>query len=126
MKSFVKVLISVLALGVMASAPLLRAQEEKAPSAEGGKKGGRGRGPMMSAERVEQIVGTLTAEQKTKIADIIKADVPAQGSTREERMEKMQAMNKDIRAVLTPEQQKKWDDRPMGGPGGKGGKKKQN
>ncbi len=125
MKSLVKVLISVLALGVMASAPLLRAQEEKAPPAEGGKKGGRGRGPMMTVERVEEIVGTLTADQKTKIADIVKKDLPAQGSTREERMEKMQAMGKDIRAVLTPDQQKKWDDRPMGG-GGRGGKKKQN
>jgi Spy/CpxP family protein refolding chaperone len=134
MKSFIKVLISVLALGVMASAPLLRAQEEKAPPAEGGKKGGGkgGRGQMSPEQRITQLetaVGTLTAEQKTKITAILEKsqkDMMALGqdATREQRMEIGQAANKEIRAVLTAEQQTKFDAMPP--MGGKGGKKKQN
>ena len=135
MKSFVKVLISVLALGVMASAPMLRAQEEKAPPAEGGKKGGggKGRGQMSPEQRIaaiEEAVGTLTAEQKTKITAILeKAGKDMMALSQEERREKgreiMTASNKDIRAVLTAEQQTKFDAMPpMGGKGG--GKKKQN
>ena len=119
MKSFIKVILSVVALGLVSSVSMLHAQEGE------GKKGGKGGkgGGMLTAERVEQAVGTLTDEQKTKIGDIIKkADL--QNASPEERREKMQTLNKDIRAVLTPEQQKKWDDRPQGGKGG--GKKKQN
>jgi Spy/CpxP family protein refolding chaperone len=136
MKSFVKVLISVLALGVMASAPMLRAQEEKAPPAEGGKKGGggKGRGQMSPEQRVaaiETAVGTLTAEQKTKITAILEKsqkDMMALGqeATREQRMEVGAAANKEIRAVLTAEQQTKFDAMPPMGGGGRGGKKKQN
>ena len=127
MKSLVKVLISVLALGVMASAPLLRAQDEKAPSAEGGKKGGKGgRGGMLTIERIEEVVGTLTAEQKTKIGDILKKNMAdmqgAAPATPEERREKMMALRKDIGAVLTAEQKAKFDAMPQGG----GKKKKQN
>jgi hypothetical protein len=132
MKSFVKVLLSVLALGVMASAPLLRAQEEKAPPAEGAKKGGKGRGQMSPEQRITQIetaVGTLTADQKTQITAILEKSaksMQALGSdaTREQRMEVGQAANKEIRAVLTAEQQTKFDAMPP--MGGKGGKKKQN
>ncbi len=135
MKSLVKVLISVLALGVMTSAPLLRAQDEKAPAAEG-KKGGKGggRGQMTPEARVaaiETAVGMLSAEQKTKITAIVakqQKDMMALGqdATREQRMELGAAANKEIRAVLTADQQTKFDAMPRGGGGGKGGKKKQN
>ena len=136
MKKSLKLLLCVLTLGVMVSAPSLRAQDEKAPPAEGGgKKGGKGggRGQMSPEARVaaiETAVGTLTAEQKTKITAILEKsgkDMMALGqdATREQRMEVGQAANKEIRAVLTADQQKKFDDMPAPGRGG-GGKKKNN
>lgn len=123
MKSLVKVLISVLALGLMASASMLHAQDE-------GKKG-KGRGQMSPEQRItaiETAVGTLTADQKTKITAILEksakdmAAIP-QEERREKGREVMMAANKDIRAVLTAEQQAKFDAMPQGG---RGGKKKQN
>jgi len=132
MKNSLKLLICVLTLGVM-STPALRAQDEKAPPAEGGKKGGKGggRGQMMSPEqrvsRIEEAVGTLTADQKSKIMAILeKSAQDMQALPQDERREKgreiMMASQKDIRAVLTAEQQAKFDAMPQGGPGG--GKKK--
>ena len=134
MKKSLKLLLCVLTLGVMVSAPSLRAQDEKAPPAEGGgKKGGKGggRGQMSPEARVaaiETAVGTLTADQKTKIMAILEKsgkDMMALGqdATREQRMEVGQAANKEIRAVLTADQQKKFDDMPAPGRGG-GGKNK--
>jgi Spy/CpxP family protein refolding chaperone len=151
----VKILFSVLALGVMTSAPVLRAQDEKSPAAEaprgGGKggKGGQGRG--MNAENrmaeLEKAVGALSAEQKGKIRDIIakereqmQALRPAGAAKEGDReamranREKMQALQKstrgEIRAVLTADQQAKFDAMPEpargGGQGGKGGRKKGN
>jgi Spy/CpxP family protein refolding chaperone len=115
MKSF-KVLIAALALAIAGSASLAQAQEKK------------GRGNMTPEQRIERIetaVGTLTAEQKKKITDIYaKSAEKIAGATQENRGEIMQAINKEIRAVLTPEQQKKFDEMPQGGRGGGGGKKK--
>ena len=110
-----KVLLTALALGVAASAPL-SAQEKKG-----------GMSPEQYVERVEQAVGSLTADQKTKIKNIVaKTQEATKALPKEERKEKGQAMQKkqreDIRAVLTPEQQKKFDAMPTGGSGG--GKKK--
>lgn len=128
MKSFVKVLISALALGVMASAPMLQAQDGKAPPAEGRKGGGgKGRGGMLTIERIEEAVGALSAEQKTKIGDAIKkADL--QNAAPEERREKMMALRTEIAALLTAEQKAKFEAMPQGGRGGGGGggKKKEN
>jgi Spy/CpxP family protein refolding chaperone len=134
MKNSLKLLICVLTLGVM-STPALRAQDEKAPPAEGGKKGGKGggRGMQMSPEqqiaRLEEAVGTLTADQKTKITAVYeKAAKDMQAVPQEERRAKMpemmQATRKEVRALLTDEQAKKFDDMPMPGRGGPGGKKK--
>jgi Spy/CpxP family protein refolding chaperone len=134
MKSFVKVLISVLALGVMASAPMLRAQEDKAAPAEG-KKGGGGRGGMLTVERIEEVVGALSADQKTKIAALLaKSQKDMEAIPQEERREKgreiMTTLRKDVAALLTAEQKAKFDAMPQGGRGpgggGGGGKKKQN
>ena len=109
-----KVLLTALALGVAASAPL-KAQE--------GKKGGMS--PDQYVERVEQAVGTLTAEQKTKIKSIVaKTQDDIRALPKEERKEKSAPLQKkqreDIRAVLTADQKAKFDAMPTGG----GGKKK--
>ena len=137
MKHSLKLLICVLTLGVM-STPALRAQDEKAPPAEGqggGKKGGKGggRGMQMTPEqqiaRLEEAVGTLTADQKTKITAVYeKAAKDMQAVPQEERRAKMPEMmaatRKEVRALLTDEQAKKFDDMPMPGRGGPGGGKK--
>ena len=133
MKSLVKVLISVLTLGLMASVSMLHAQEGEAKKGGGGK--GRGMpSPEQRVAAIETAVGTLTAEQKTKITAVLEKsgkDMMALGqdATREQRMEIGTAANKEIRALLTADQQKKFDDMPApgrGGKGGGGGKKKQN
>ncbi len=125
-----KFLIGAVAFGAMASTSLLQAQDQK--------KGGRGMGtPEQQLERLETAVGSLTAEQKTKIKAIYaKAAEKLQAIPQEERREKgmeiMQASRKDVRAVLTAEQQKKFDEMAaqgrggQGGQGGEGGKRKKN
>jgi Spy/CpxP family protein refolding chaperone len=145
MKATFKILISTLALGVLATSPLLRAQDDKAPAAEspkGGGKGGRGgRGAGMNADdriaAIEKAVGTLSSDQKAKIKDILAKQREAMqaarsggggGGGREKMQAAMKAVNDEIRAVLTPDQQKKFDEmpRPERGGGGKGGRKKNN
>ena len=117
MKSMFKVILSVLALGVAGFVSTASAQEK----GKGGKGGGRGG---MTIERLEEAVGALTAEQKTKIEAIMAKQREAlQAIPQEERMEKgREIMTKgraDIRAVLTAEQQAKFDAMPQGGRGGK-------
>jgi len=109
-----KVLVTALALGVAASAPLKAADQKKG-----------GMSPEQYVERIEQAVGSLTAAQKTKITNIVsKTQEATKALPKEERKEKGMEMQKkqreDIRAVLTPEQQAKFDAMPTGG----GGKKK--
>ena len=143
MKSPLKFLISVLALGLLAAAPLVRAADAQAPAPEGQRGGGRGgrgggRGGL-TVEAIETAVGKLTDEQKAKITPIIekaqkaRQDMMAGGGQPD--VAKMQEMNtamrKDIRAVLTEEQAKKFDEMPQGGRGGRqggggGGRKKGN
>jgi len=113
MKLF-KVIATAVALG-LASASVAQAQEKK------------GRGNMSPEQRIEQIeqaVGSLSADQKSKITAIYaKLAENMKGGDREKMGEMTQAARKDVRAVLTPEQQKKFDDMPQRGGGG-GGKKK--
>lgn len=112
MKSF-KVLLTVLALGIV-STPAMQAQEKKGRMT-----------PEQQIARIEETVGSLSADQKKKIEAIIaKTGEQMQSIPKEERKEKGAAMQKqqrqDIRAVLTPEQQKKYDAAmPAGGSGGK-------
>ena len=113
MKSL-KVLLTALALGVAAAAPL-QAQEKKGQMS-----------PEQYVERVEQAVGTLTADQKSKITAIVtKTQDEMRAIPKEERKEKGGALQKkqrdQVRAVLTAEQQKKFDEMA---PAGGGGKKK--
>lgn len=124
-----KFLLCAAAMSAMASTVTLQAQDEK-------KKGGRGGGmPTVEQrmERLEQAVGSLSEQQKTKIKAIYaKSAEKLQGLSQEERrdkgMEIFQAAAKEVRAVLTPEQQQKFDAMPQGGGrsggGSSGGKKK--
>ncbi len=145
MKSTVKILVSVLALSVMASSPALRAQDTSTPPPAGGQgggqRGGRGGGrggftPEQQIARLEEAVGKLTDDQKTKITAIYtdsqKEMQDARGSSGGDRaamMEKMQEINKKahdaVRALLTEDQQKKFDAMPPpargGGRGRRGG-----
>jgi len=130
MKS-IKLLLSVLTLAVMVSTPALRAQDDaKAPpppGAEGGKGGkGGGRGMMSPDERVAQIdkAVTLTADQKAKIKDILTKEMDEMKAlSPEERRgkmrESMKATHDAVRAVLTADQQTKFDAMPQPGRGGK-------
>jgi len=138
MKSSLRSFIGVLALGA-ALLPVVSVAQDGPPPAE--KRGGPGGGRMgfeQMVARLDEAV-TLTAEQKTKVTAIYKEQMAAmQAIPQEERREKMResmaATREKIRAVLTPEQMKKFDAMPApgrGGPGGQGGpggekKKKQN
>ncbi len=111
-----KVLVSAVALFAVATTSLVNAQEKKGRGAQT---------PEQRIERIETAVGTLTADQKKKITDIYaKSAEKIAGATQENRGEIMAAIGKDVRAVLTPEQAKKFDEMPQGGRGGGGGKKK--
>lgn len=121
---FRKMLVLAVAMGAAFSLP--------AQAQDAGKKGG-GRGqmsPEARIQRIEEAVGSLTADQKSKITAIYaKLQTDMQAIPQEERREKgmalMQAAQKDVRAALTSEQQAKFDAMPAwGGPGG--GKKKGN
>lgn len=108
-----KFLLTAVAFGAMASVSLLNAQEEKKGRGQGG---GRGFGtPDQRIERLEQAVGSLSADQKTKIKDIYaKASEKMQGLSQEDRREKgMEIMRESgaaVRALLTADQQKKYDE----------------
>jgi len=112
MKS-IKILISVLALSAVAFVSTASAQEKK------------GRGQMSPEARItaiQEAVGTLSADQKTKITAILeKSAKEMQAIPQDERREKgrevMMAANKEVRAVLTAEQQPKFDAMPQGGGG---------
>lgn len=127
MKSTVKLLVSLLALGGLALAPTLLAQEKTVPGAftppdeqpaspakgKAGKAGKGGRAAQLDSEQriaaLDQAL-SLTADQKAKILEIY-AKAAAQTRT-------------DIRAVLTDEQQKKFDAESQTGAVAKGGKVK--
>ena len=95
--------------------------------------GGGGMGRMTTADRVAALdkAVTLTDDQKTKITAIYDADqkkmadMRSSGEDMQTLMPKMQAMradeNKQIRALLTPDQQTKFDAMPQRGGGRPGG-----
>jgi hypothetical protein len=88
----------------------------------GGQGGGRGAGGMNQPQLLQQVLGQLdlTADQKTKIDGVLKqaqqdmadARQSMQDATPQERMQKMQEMQKDVRskveAELTPDQKSKF------------------
>ena len=123
-----KLLVLFAALAALFSTTLLQAQDEKKG------RGGRGGGMMMTVERLEEAVGKLSAEQKTKIEAILaKVREQMQGlqnASQEDRQAKMreimQSSRTEIRAVLTPEQAKKYDEMAAQGRGQGGGGRKKN
>jgi len=132
MKSALKVVLALLALGLIAGASIASAQDQTPPPPAqkgpgGGGRGGRGMDPATMLARLDEAV-TLTADQKTKVTDIYKKMTDQmQALAPEDRRTKghdiRTATNAEIRALLTPDQQKKFDAMPQGrGPGGgKGG-----
>jgi Spy/CpxP family protein refolding chaperone len=121
MKSSLKSLLAAAFVGLAVLPALSLAQ----PPAGGG--GGRGRGPTpeQSVARIEEGGITLSAEVKTKVMAIYtKAASDMQAVPQEERREKGQAIrtaaDKEVRALLTPEQQAKFDALPAPARGGRG------
>jgi protein CpxP len=129
MKSSLRNLLAVLALGAAFLPVVSVAQDAPPPEKRGPGGPGGGRGRMTPEQQVERLdtALTLTADQKTKITAIYKESAAAlqaipQEERREKGMEMMKATREKIRAVLTPEQAKKFDDMPPMG-GGRGPKK---
>lgn len=133
MKLSPKSIIMALALG-LAIVPAISFAQPPAGGAPGGPGGGGRRGGQTPEARVTQIdeAVKLTADQKTKITAILtKAAADQQAMSQEDRrgpkaQEARTATNKEIRALLTAEQQPKFDAIPApagrgaGGPGGGG------
>jgi len=123
-----KFLIPALALGAMVSFTSLQAQSDEARPGRGkggkaGQRGGMGGGPEMMVNRIDEQVGGLTADQKKKVTDIVTANVAKmRDAAPEDRRTIMQGQRDQIRAVLTAEQQKKFED-AAGAPGQRGGGK---
>ena len=150
MKSALKVVLTVLALGLVAGAPIASAQDQtpppQGPKGPDGGGGGRGGRFMSPEERVKQLDEALklTDDQKAKITELLKTQQEKgqalradQTLSREDRRAKMMEIGKatqdGIKALLTPEQQTKFDAMPRpprggprgpGGPGGPGGDEK--
>jgi hypothetical protein len=118
---FIKFLIPIVAIGLAALMPTMRAQD-------GGQKK---KGGMTAEARVAQIdeaVGGLTADQKTKITAIwtkVQTDVAAlpQEERQAKGAEMRTAATTQTRALLTDAQKAKFDAMPA--PKGGGGGKKQ-
>ena len=117
-------LLLVAALSGAFLAPVTSAQEQR-----------KGRGGMMDPEqrieRLEQGVGTLSAEQKAKIREVYAQSAEKmrnlpEDQRREKMMEVMQESGRQVRAVLTAEQQKKYDEMMAQMRQGGGGGRKQN
>ncbi len=137
---FRTILISSLALGMMSAIPAIQAQDEKAPAApapeqkpevqKAERKGPRGgwMSPEVRVAQIDKAVGGLTDDQKAKIKDIFtKAADQMKDLAPEDRREKgreiMQSTHEQVRAVLTADQQTKFDAMPQRGPGGQKKKK---
>ncbi|MFZ9746140.1 MAG: hypothetical protein ACO3G4_05860 [Opitutaceae bacterium] len=95
----------------------------------------KGRGgimdPAQRIERLEQAVGTLSAEQKAKIKDVYAQSAEKmrnlpEDQRREKMMEVMQESGRQVRAVLTADQQKKYDEMMAQMRQGGGERRKQN
>jgi Spy/CpxP family protein refolding chaperone len=95
----------------------------------------KGRGGMMDPEqrieRLEQALGALSAEQKAKIKAVYaqsaeKMRTLPEDERREKMMEMMQEAGRQVRAVLTADQQKKYDEMMAQMRQGGGERRKQN
>lgn len=126
-------LMAALAAGALiALSPTLRAQDNKPTQPEAGPRAGQGQRGEMAKERLDKMAEelNLTAEQKTKVEAVVKAQAEAmrglRDATPEVRREKMQAARKEMdgkmKEILTAEQYTKWEKtRQQRGPAGAGG-----
>jgi Spy/CpxP family protein refolding chaperone len=119
-----KIVVSLLALTAV---PFVQAQAGKAPSGESRKGDSRGGSIDAQIDRIDAAV-TLTADQKAKIRAILtkvqeKVQALPQEDRRTQGMELRRGANQEIRALLTPEQQKKFQTMP-GDRGAEKGKRK--
>ncbi|MFA5056758.1 MAG: hypothetical protein WC485_01480 [Opitutaceae bacterium] len=119
----------------VAALPSMQAADSSTPPAPGDQNSAQPaprwqHGPKERLQHLGEVLA-LTPEQKDQVAAIFKADAPQVQAimndtslSRAERRAKMQALRKDmrakIRAVLTPEQQQKFDAMPPPGHGPKG------
>ncbi|PTX98449.1 hypothetical protein DB354_04055 [Opitutus sp. ER46] len=114
-------------MGLVAQTSSLLAEDNAPPPPPQGEHAKGPRGPMTPEayiQRIEKAVGPLTTEQKTKITDILadtkkKMESVKPDEGREKFRELMQAQQAAVRAVLTAEQQTKFDAMPRPGPRGK-------
>jgi len=124
-------LTALVAGAVIALTPSLRAQDSKPNRPEAGQRPAPGQRGEMVKDRLAKLAEelNLTAEQKTKVEAVIKAQTESmrglQDATPEERREKMQAARKTMDAkmkeILTAEQYTKWEKiRGQGGAAGQG------
>lgn len=141
MKSTTRLLLAALTLGLSAAA-FVRAEDQPPPPAtppppaspaagEGQHRGGGRMSPEATLQRLSERLN-LTDDQKAKIlpllqdqADQAKAIMRDESISREERREKMrpimEATHEKIRALLTAEQQEKFDKMHDRGPGDRKG-----
>lgn len=109
-----RIIVSAAALSALASFSALNAQEEKAPTAETHKAPKKGHSPQETVDQIDQDVGGLTADQKTKILDVVtKTSEQVKAlpkEDREKRRDLMKAQDAQITALLTPEQQAKYKE----------------
>ena len=131
MKVSLKSVLAVLALG-LAVIPSLSMAADAAPAGGQGQGGGGGRGRQTPEQQLAGIdtAVTLTADQKTKVTAILAKSsaamqaIPQDDADRRTKSTEIRAAaNKEIRALLTAEQQVKFDAMPQGGrgQGGQGG-----
>lgn len=126
MKSLLKLFSALLILGLVAAAPGLRAAAADKPA----KKAGAGQRLEKAVEaRDKELIEklALTDEQQAKLAEIRKAgaeQLKVAVGDRPKMREIAQKQRDEVRAMLTPEQQAKFDAMPAAAGAGKGKAKK--
>src|SRR3984885_3230408 len=121
---FKQSIITLLAASIISIAPLAVAQDAPSnnqPSAQ--ENGGGHRGPMDPAQRTQELTKklNLTSDQQTKVQQIIQSEHSQMESlhqdsslSQQDRRAKMMDIhtgtNSQVRALLDPNQQKKWED----------------
>jgi Spy/CpxP family protein refolding chaperone len=132
MKTSPKLILTLLALGLCAAAPLARAADEPSvtvptEATKSEQTGKRMKKAVNDRDKMLTEKLNLTAEQKEKLTALRKQqgeELHAAKGDRAKMRELTKKAHEDVRALLTPEQQKDFDAMPAGGRGGKGKKGK--
>ena len=115
MKSSIKASLALLVLAAGLNAPSMRAQDSTAPSTEAPATKPKRHNPLASlnltADQQKQ-VDAIMKDEKTSL-DAVKADTTLEKDAKKTKSEEIRtAHHAQIRAVLTPEQQAKFDAMP--------------